>query len=199
MPSGDFSILIITSANALNMLKQQGFDQSMLNIPLYVVGDSTEQKAKTFGFRHVQSASGNSMNLVDLLNSRSIISQSGKKPALYICGKNSTAGFTDALTKNGLKFKTLINYKANLVNQLTDKSVDLLLSGKPVGVLLYSARSAGQFSALLSKLDYRQPLDNIKIFALSNAVKCALPKQLQNVTYVADNPNESSLFSLISR
>ena len=58
-------------------------------------------------------------------------------------------GFADALLKSGLNFKIWVNYKADLVNQLTEKSIEYLFFGKSVGVLLYSARSARQFVELL--------------------------------------------------
>ncbi len=198
MPNDDFSMIIITSANALRVLEKQGFDQSLLDFPLYVVGDKTAKKARDLGFSDVHSAAGNAKNLAELIKSRSPASKSNQKPVLYICGEHSTSGFIGELSKFGLNIKAWINYKANLVDQLTNYSVDFLNSGDPVGILLYSPRSAGQFSKILNqhKLDYN--FDNIDVFALSGAIKYALPNDMQKVTKIAQKPDEQSLFALIA-
>ncbi len=198
MPNHDFSMIIITSTNALRVLEKQGFEQSLLDIPIYVVGGKTAQKASGLGFRNVQSAAGNAKNLVELIKSRPPSSQPSQKPALYICGKHSTSEFTDDLSNIGLNIRTWINYKANLVDQLTNNSIDFLNSGDPVGILLYSARSARQFSNLVNRHKNNYALENIKIFLLSGAIKKALPKNLKKAVRIAQKPDENSLFALIT-
>ena len=197
MPNGDYSMIIITSASALQVIEQQDFDQSLLNITLYVVGDKTAKKARDFGFKNVHSAAGNANSLVELIKSRFDISARTKTPALYICGEHSTSGFIDALQISGLNIKTWINYKANLVDQLTYKSIDFLTSGDPVGILLYSARSATQFSGLIDQLKITYNIDNMSIFALSSTIQNALSKDLKKATKIAQKPDEKSLFALI--
>ena len=126
MPSDDFSMIIITSANALQILEKQDFEHSLLDTPLYVVGDQTSKIARDIGFINVHSAAGNAKNLVELIKSCSPASQTSQKSALYICGKHSTSGFIDDLSMFGLNIKVWVNYRANLVDQLTNNSVDFL-------------------------------------------------------------------------
>lgn len=198
MPNSNFSMIIITSASALRILEKQGFDQSLLETAIYVVGDKTAKIARDIGFQNVHSAAGNALDLVELIKSRLDVSMIDKRSVLYICGEHSTSGFTDGLSKLGLNIKVWVNYKANLVDQLTNISVDFLSSGDPVGILLYSARSARQFSKLLECQKYSYIIENINVFALSRAVKNALSKDLQKVVEIADNPDERSLFALIA-
>ena len=198
MPNGDFSMIIITSANALRIFERQGFDQSLLKTAIYVVGDKTAQKAKDLGFQNVHSAAGNAENLAELIKSRFDVLVIDKRPALYVCGENSTSGFTDELSKFGLNITVWVNYKANLVDQLTKKSSDFLAIDDLVGILLYSARSAGQFSRLIDRKKTSYVIENMSIFALSSAVKKALSKDLQKVAKIAEKPNEQSLFALIT-
>ena len=197
MPSDDFSVIIITSANALRALEKQGIDQSKLNTPLYVVGDNTAKKARDVGFRNVHSAAGNANNLIELIISRSPASQTKQKPALYICGEHFTSGFIEALQNNGLNIEVWVNYKANLVDHLTKKSSDFLTSGDPIGILLYSARSARQFSKLIGHQKNSYAIENITIYVLSNAVKNVLSQDLQHLAKIAQKPDEQSLIALI--
>ncbi len=197
MPNGDFSFIIITSANALMILGRRELNKSMLETPLYAVGDQTAAMARAMGFVDVHSASGNAKNLVALISENENLALRQKKPALYICGENSTRGFMENLKQIGLNFVHWVNYKANLVDQLTHKSAKLLGSGEAVGVLLYSPRSAQQFSRITSKLFDIQHIDNIKFYVVSDAVKNSLPSPMQNHCKVASLPNESSLFDLL--
>ena len=198
MPNDDFSMIIITSANALRVLEMQGFDQSMLEIPVYVVGDQTAKRARDIGFQNVHSAAGNAENLAELIKSQFELPMIGKRPTLYVCGEHSTSGFTDELSKFGLIIKVWVNYKANLVDHLTKKSMNFFTAGDLVGVLLYSARSARHFSKLIDRYKIDYTIENNTIFTLSGAVKNALSKDLQKVAKIAAKPDEQSLFALIA-
>jgi len=197
MPKGDFSFVIITSANALTVLGQCKFDKSLLETPLYAVGDHTAEMARAMGFVDVHSASGNAEDLVALIKANKTKAHTGNNSALYISGADSTRGFTDSLLDAGLSIVQWVSYKANLVNQLTKKSAELLRSGEAVGVLLYSPRSARQFSKVYDKVHNTQDADNIILFAISNAIKHSLPSSMQSRCSVATLPNESSLFDLL--
>ena len=197
MPNGDYSMIIITSASALQVLKQQDFDQPLLNIAVYVVGDKTAKNAKDFGFQNVHSAAGNALDLAELIKLRFDVSATAKNPALYICGQHSTSGFTDELSKIGLNFNRWINYNANLVDHLTNKSINFLTSDDSIGILLYSARSARRFSELIDQQIITYNIDNMNIFVLSSTIKDALSKDLQKVAKIAQKPDEQSLFALI--
>ena len=198
LPNDDFSMIIITSPNALRIFAKQDFDQSILEIPIYVVGNSTAQEATDLGFSDVHSAAGNAKNLVELIKSRFVVSKIDKRPTLYACGEHSTSGFVDSLLEYGLNIKVWINYKANLVDQLTKNAIDFLTCGNPVGILLYSSRSAGQFSKVIAQQKNDYVIENMRIFALSGAVTNALSKDLQKVAKIAKRPDESSLLAMIA-
>ena len=197
IPEGNFYCIIITSSNALNMLAQRGIDNFRQNIPLYVVGDKTAELARKLGFLDVYSASGNANDLIKLLANQVDLSTSANRSALYICGADSTAGFIKSLQKTGLNLITWINYKAILVDQLTNETANLLRRGAPVGILLYSARTARQLSKLVMKITPDQAFDYIELFALSDNIRQSLGPALQNRCIVAQNPDQPSLFNLI--
>lgn len=197
MPLGNFTCLIATSTNALKVLEQQGIDEELLQIPLFVVGDHTAINARQIGFEKVFSASGNAQNLIELLENAIKNSDIATGMTLYICGADITDKFTDALQKSGLQYQRWANYKANLVDQLTDKTVELLCSGIPVGVLLYSARSAHQFIDCMDAFNTSQTFENITFFTISQKVANALGADAIKKCEVAEKPDEVSLFELI--
>lgn len=199
LPRRGFSALIITSANALNVLEQRGAINALQKLPVFVVGDTTAHKATALGFKHVFSASGNAGDLATLIIDHVAGLPKGLPDMLYACGVDSTPGMVAMLQNHSINITSFRAYKAVLVDQLTEKTAKLLQKNSPAEVLIYSARSARQFAHLAAAYTAGQPIDNIEILALSEQIKLALPKVWQARTFCARLPNEAALLALLEQ
>jgi uroporphyrinogen-III synthase len=197
MPDSAFDAMIITSANALRIMTARGIDQNLLNLPVFTVGDATAQKAEQLGFTNVVSASGNAEKLARTIIDRVLSKPNGSKTLLYACGIETTPGLVDELQNNQFNVLPWALYNAILVNRLTKISCNWLQDKEDVGVLLYSARSARQFSIIIGEHTVAQHIEKTQLFVISAKVKSALSPALQPYCKTAQYPGEDSLFEQI--
>lgn len=198
-PAGSFGAMVVTSTNALRILAARGIDDDMLQMPLYTVGDATAADAAAMGFSNIHSASGTAENLAGLVIEETQTNPDRPQAILYACGVDTTPGLVENLREKRLIVQPWALYKANLVDQLTNISKEWLRNNDPVGVLMYSARSARQFERILEEIQPPQGLDILSIFALSPKVKLALTPRLRNRCEAALSPDEKALFDLIPK
>jgi len=196
-PPGNFAGLIITSANALDIAQRREGIEKLLDLPVFVVGDATAQKARVLGFKNVISASGDAEKLAVVILDHFASSALAGINLLYACGADITPGLVATLKKNGLKVTSWVLYQAVLVKQLTKETSNILQAGQTASVVLYSARTARQFGKLASSFISEYALDNITFYAISEKVKAALPDAWQARCFCAPHPDENSLFTLI--
>lgn len=199
LPAGSFGAMMITSTNALRILAARGIDDDMLQMLLYTVGDATAADAAAMGFSNIHSASGTAENLAGLVIEETQTNPNRPQAILYACGVDTTPGLVENLREKRLIVQPWALYKANLVDQLTNISKEWLRNNDPVGVLMYSARSARQFERVLEEILPPQGLDILSIFALSPKVKLALTPRLRNRCEAALSPDEKALFDLIPK
>lgn len=197
IPAGSFGAMMVTSTNALRILAARGIEENMLQMPLYTVGDATAADATAMGFSNIHSASGTAENLAGLVIEETQTNPDRPQAILYACGVDTTPGLVENLREKRLIVQPWALYKANLVDQLTNISKEWLRNNDPVGVLMYSARSARQFERALEEILPPQGLDILSIFALSPKVKLALTPRLRNRCEAALSPDEKALFNLI--
>jgi len=197
LPAGSFGAMMITSTNALRILAARGIEENMLQMPLYTVGDATAADAAAMGFSDIHSASGTAENLAGLVIEETQTNPDRPQAILYACGVDTTPGLVENVREKRLIVQPWALYKANLVDQLTNISKEWLRNNDPVGVLMYSARSARQFERVLEEILPPQGLDILSIFALSPKVKLALTLRLRNRCEAALSPDEKALFNLI--
>ncbi len=198
MPGGEFAAMLVTSISALRVLAARGLDEALLKRPLYAVGDATAGKAASLGFKCIKSASGTAGDLASLVLSDRKNGDLAQGPVLYACGIDTTPGLVETLHSSRVEVKSFTVYKANLVDQLTKKSTEWLRDSDPVGIMVYSARSAGQFSTVFSSIDRFQATDNITVYAISSKVAAALSPALQRCCKTAVSPDEPALIALIA-
>lgn len=197
IPQADYAALIITSANALGILEQRGLSDLLRKTPLFVVGDATAEKAQLLGFTRVDSASGTAIELADLIVQK-VKPTGGKAPiVLYLSGEDTTSGLATSIEKSGLNLSAVAIYNAKLVDQLTEKSMECLRNNAPVGLLLYSARSAVQIAKIIERFNLTYDIDNAKFYAISENVMHGLPDTLQQQCVCSEYPTENGLIDLI--
>ncbi len=196
-PPGTFDAIVVTSANALRILQQRKAFDLPGEIPVYTVGNATARFARSLGFSMVHSADGSANELVDLIIDRAGSNNADGFRLLYLSGIDITPGLEENLQITRFEVTRWALYKADLVNQLTDKSLDWLRHEDPVGVLVYSGRSARQFGDILDKTDPSHNIENTRIYVISDTAKKALPQHYQSCCKSAKSPDEISLFELI--
>ncbi len=135
----EYGGIVFTSANAVKFLSTEKIDK---NIKCYCVGNTTEKKARSFGFQNTIAAEGNVTNLKELI----IQSYETKnKELLYISGETISVDLDQQLLSAGFKIKRIVNYKVNHNQKFDEKFVNELKSNMPDMVYVYSQNSALSF------------------------------------------------------
>ena len=135
----EYGGIVFTSANAVKFLNREKLDK---NIKCFCVGNSTEKKARSFGFQNTISAEGNVTNLKELI----LQSYEDKnKQLLYISGETISVDLDQQLLSEGLRVKRLINYRVNHNQKFDERFVNKLKLNMPDMVYVYSQNSASSF------------------------------------------------------
>ena len=135
----EYGGIVFTSANAVKFLNKEKLDK---NIKCFCVGNSTEKKARSFGFQNTISAEGNVTNLKELI----IQSYETKNKALlYISGETISVDLHQQLLGEGFKVKRIINYKVDYNQNFDANFINQLKLNIPDMVYIYSQNSALSF------------------------------------------------------
>ena len=142
--------IIFTSANAIKFLE---LDDQVKNIDCFCVGDATEKKARSVGFKNTIAAEGNVSNLKELILQNY---ETKNKPILYISGKIISTDLDRQLSREGFLIKRVINYQVSHNVKFDENFIKELKSNMPDMVYVYSENSASSF------------LNFIKIYQMEN-------------------------------
>lgn len=179
LPDGPFDLVIATSARAL----QNG---APLAAPLACVGEKTAAAGRKAGFA-VAAVAPDAERLADLL-----LKEPGTKKILYLAGRERRADLESRLGEAGWRVELVEVYAARPVAAWPKKIVDALAAGEVDGVLHYSPRSAGLALPLMCEARGR-----IRHFCLSPAVALACAEIPADKVFVASQPTEDCLLSLL--
>ena len=100
--SGDWSAVIISSANAVRALDARQI-ASLNKLPLFAVGQRSADAAREAGFTNVRSANGDAGDLIRLV-AASHADQAATY--LYLAGEDRAADVEGELAKRGIKART---------------------------------------------------------------------------------------------
>ncbi len=135
----EYAGVIFTSANAVKFLNTEKLDK---NIKCFCVGNSTEKKARSFGFQNTMSAEGNVANLKELI----IQSYEDKnKQLIYISSETISVDLDEQLLNEGFRVKRIVNYRVNHNQKFDERFVNELKLNMPDIVYIYSHNSALSF------------------------------------------------------
>ena len=132
----EFGGIIFTSANAIKFLE---LDDQVKKIDCFCVGDTTEKKARSVGFKNTIAAEGNVSNLKELIIQNY---ESKNKNLLYVSGELVSFDLDKELLKEGFSVKRLINYKTNHNQNFDENFIKELKLNMPDMVYVYSQNSA---------------------------------------------------------
>ena len=135
----DFNGIIFTSANAVKFLNH---DEINKTIKCFCVGETTEKKARSFGFQNTIAAEGNVSNLKELILQNYDVS-SGQ--LLYISGETISVDLDQQLINEGYSIKRIVNYRINHNMNFTEEFVKELKKNMPNIIYIYSQNSADSF------------------------------------------------------
>ncbi len=135
----DFSGIIFTSANAVKFLNH---DEINKTIKCFCVGETTEKKARSFGFQNTIAAEGNVSNLKELILQNH---NSSDGQLLYVSGEIISADLDQQLIKEGYTIKRIVNYRVNHNQNFNEDFVKELKKNMPNMVYVYSQNSGSSF------------------------------------------------------
>jgi uroporphyrinogen-III synthase len=190
--AGNWSALIITSANALHALSAAQL-APLLRLPLYAVGERSAEAARVAGFREVRSAQGDAKALIRLIDER--YANEGA-PHLYLAGVDRAADIEGALAGKGIKVETVEVYRTmttgfppELIAAIEQNKVDVVLhfSHRSADNFIIGARTAGVVAKALA----------LRHLCLSAQVAEPLMAAGARNVAVARRPDEASLLALL--
>ncbi|QWG18566.1 uroporphyrinogen-III synthase [Bradyrhizobium sediminis] len=195
-----YSAVIVTSASAVRSIEHHLKGHRLLELPLFAVGQHTADAARSAGFTHVISASGDAAGLRDLVRAR-VKAKELKKAStlLYLAGADLARDLAGELGESGLRVVTQTTYRMVPVGSLPREVRDAFAANRIEAVLHYSRRSARAF------LDAARA-DGVEISALS-IVQCCISAAVASVVreagatqvVVAVTPDEDALFEALER
>ncbi len=126
-----FMGLIFSSAHGVAAFRARA---SVVNLPVYAVGDATAQAARSAGF-HTWSAEGDADALVTGLCARGLTG-----PLLHIRGEHTRGEIAARLTQEGISTREAVLYKQPVV-PLTDEARQVLAQDHTIVMPLFSPRT----------------------------------------------------------
>ncbi len=160
------------------------------DIPCFVVGTTTGRAAEAQGFEDIRIAGGDAAALATLVRSKL---DEAEGPLLYPCGVHRTGDLVERLSDDGFEVLAAPCYEMR-IQPLPDDVQTGLSGGAFDAVLLYSPRSAVAFAEAVAHIAIP---DGLRLLALSDAVRSALPARLRQQSSSAETPNESALLDVL--
>ena len=139
----DFNGIIFTSANAVKFINH---DEINKIIKCFCVGEITEKKARSVGFKNTIAAEGNVSNLKELIIQNY---ESKNKNLLYVSGELVSFDLDKELLKEGFSVKRLMNYKTNHNQNFDENFIKELKLNMPDMVYVYSQNSSLSFLSFI--------------------------------------------------
>ena len=181
--------VIATSSRAFSAASDEA-RPDVAQVPLYLVGQRTEDAARRHGFDGPATVAPDGAALAAIL---------GKLPAmrlLYLAGVDRKPDIEEALADAGHRLMVIETYEAVAADALTPEAVAALRDDALDGVLHYSRRSAAIFLALAAQagIDPAGPTHvclSADVAGVFRAAKCGDVR-------VAPTPDEVGMLSLIA-
>ena len=190
--SGNWSAVIVTSANALRVLSPEQVTP-LLSLPLYAVGQRSAEAARELGFREVRSANGDAQDLVRLIAERYADETA---PYLYLAAEDRAADIEAVLGERGIKVETVVVYRTvttgfppQLFNAVERRQIE--------AVLHFSRRSAENFVAAAKAAGLSAQALAPRQFCLSQQVAEPLRAANAHDIAIAGRPDEAALLKLL--
>ena len=187
--SGDWSAVVITSANAPMMIEK---NLEFVKLPVYAVGERSAQAARAVGFTQVMSAGGGAHDLVQLIVAR----HRDEKPLLYLAGEDRAADLVGELARHDIPADMRTVYRA-VTAPFPSALTDALRAGTLDAVLHYSKRSAENYIAGARETGIAPAALAVCHVCLSAQVADPLRAAGAATISVAKHPDEAAIVELL--
>ena len=187
--SGDWSAVVITSANAPMVIEK---NLELVKLPVYAVGERSAQAARAAGFTQVMSAGGDAHDLVQLIVAR----HRDEKPLLYLAGEDRAADLVGELARHDIPADMRIVYRA-VTAPFPPALTDALRAGTLDAVLHYSKRSAENYIAGARETGIAPAALAVCHVCLSAHVADPLRAAGAATISVAKHPDEAAIVELL--
>ncbi len=166
----NYKAVIFTSSNAIKFLNVEKFDSQ---IKCYCVGKHTELVAKKAGFINTISSEGTVDSLIELII-RSFDNKSGK--LLYLSSEFISKDLDIDLIKAGFSVERISNYTTLPVEEIDNKTINILKKKTPDVFFVYSAKSAKNLFNLINKYSLLKLVTQSNLMCISDKVLLVLEK-----------------------
>lgn len=185
--------IVATSANGIRALVRRA---SRRDLSVFAVGAQTAATARGAGFTDVKNADGNSIGLADAI-------AKWAKPEngiLFHAAGNETAGkLSERLREHGFQFRRDVLYDIEPVQSLSHDVVEAIRDGELDAVLLYSPRSAENFSRCVQQADLTEMCRALIAICISEAAAKKIEAMPLREIRVAARPSEDAMFEALQR
>lgn len=181
--------IVVTSAEALRALGRAG---NLASRPVFAVGTTTADVARSIGFEQVGAADGDASALVALLTTR--LATSSQTRLLYLAGEPRMSTLEQELAAARFALEAVVCYRMQPVD-FAGKTVDEVFAARPDAVLLYSGAAARRFFELAEVQVRQQPA--LRLLCLSAAIAADIPPEFADRTAFALFPREGDLLALL--
>ena len=185
VPPKHYQAICLTSANAIRVMESI---DAIKNIPLYAVGQQSEQMAKDKGFSQVSAHGGDVIGLHRFLTGH-LKPQDG--PLLYLSGAETSGDMQGRLQDSGFEVYRIVTYDA-VKSSFSEFTTEIENAD---AVLLYSPRTAKLWASEIETLKLTRAASRIKHICLSANVAANLPQSWPRA--IAAMPKESALLALL--
>ena len=190
--TGDWSAIVITSANAPGAIAGDPARAGLLQLKVFAVGARSAEAARVAGFTQVEVAGGDVHDLVQLIAEQ----HRGATPLLYLAGEDRAADLVGDLARHRIAAEMRIVYRA--VTAPFPPALLEVVRGKTLdAVLHYSKRSAENYVAGARAAGIEADALAVHHLCLSAQVAAPLRQSGAARVAVAKHPDEASLIELL--
>jgi uroporphyrinogen-III synthase len=191
--TGPWSAILMTSANAANVVANHARIAELQAVPVIAVGRRSAEAARLAGFAHVTSADGDVRDVANLVRARF----PAAARILYLAGEERSGDLAGAL--GAFALRTVEVYRAVGAAVLPPAAHTALAAGDLGGVLHYSRRSAEIYVSAARAAGILGDALAPPHYCLSAQVAEPLAAVGAKNIHVAPLPQETSLLALLGK
>jgi uroporphyrinogen-III synthase len=180
--------VVLTSSHAL----QESFPSAWQDVPVFVVGKTTADKARLCGARKIYAATGDFSELMGILKKKLPPSSH----LVYLRGEHIRHSLSECLCE--YKITQYVTYTAKAASALSPETVAAIKESRLHSLTVFSPRTAHILRELLVEHDLLPFLSAINLLSLSGAVLESLADLPWKDVRVAKSPESDALLAELS-
>lgn len=197
---------IVTSKNGLRGFCSGLETNPFQDVPLFAVGSSTADLARSFGFSDVRVGAGRAEGLVSLIEELDQGSELEERSRfIHLRGDQSAFDLKMALNNLNHRFDELLCYRMMESEALSDDLVDQLKNNRIKSIILMSPRTAKVCGRLINQYNLTDHVRTLDYICLSDAVAEAFRAEFSSYKsdisfpniHIADFPSQSQLIDCL--